>query len=195
MSIRGACLGWISVSATVFALWCVPAQAAAQTLQPKAQPTPAQKQQQGPAQQVQPPPAAPRPQWEVGCVNTQAGLECRAGQTLSFQQGTNRIQVSAIVQIAPDTRKPNLLLLLPLGTSLPKGVTIQFGTGEAKVLQFQSCSVNGCSAEYPITQAEIASLLQGANLTLSVQAPNKAPISFVLSGVGFAAAYAKVTSQ
>jgi invasion protein IalB len=131
----------------------------------------------------------------VGCTNTQAGLECRAGQTLNFQQGTNRIQVSAILQIAPDTGQPNLLLLLPLGTLLPKGVTIQFGAAGAKVVPFQSCSMNGCVAEYPISQPEIASLSQGANLTLGIQTVNKAPVSFVLPGVGFAAAYAKMTSR
>jgi invasion protein IalB len=105
------------------------------------------------------------------------------------------MQVSAIVRVPPDTKKPSLLLLLPLGASLPKGVTIQFSGGGAKVLPFQSCGMNGCFAEYPISEAEIASLSKGANLALAIQTLDNAPISFNVSGAGFAAAYAKVKGQ
>jgi invasion protein IalB len=55
--------------------------------------------------------------------------------------------------------------------------------------------VNGCFAEYPISEAEIAGLSKGANLTLAIQTLDDAPISFNVSGAGFAAAYAKVKGQ
>jgi invasion protein IalB len=102
--------------------------------------------------------------------------------------------VSAVLRILPDTKQPNLVLQLPLGVNLPKGVTIQIGGGGAKAVPFQSCNLNGCMAEYPITEAEIASLQKGANLMLSVVTVQNAPIKFNLPAAGFAAAYAKIKS-
>ena len=74
-------------------------------------------------------------------------------------------------------------------------MTVQFGGGEAKVLPFQSCNLNGCLAEYLISEGEIASLSKGANLILAVQTMGQAPITFNMPGAGFAAAYAKVKGQ
>lgn len=167
--------------------------AVAQTTQ---QPKTALPSAEKPATQQQVPFSQPSPsQWAVGCTNTESGLDCRAGQTVVYQQGQRRIEVSAVLRMLPDTNKPNLLLLLPLGVSLPKGVTIQFGQSQAKAIAFQSCNLKGCMAEYPITNAEIASLQKGANMTLSVQTAQDAPIKFTLPAAGFAAAYAKVTGK
>jgi invasion protein IalB len=87
------------------------------------------------------------------------------------------------------------MLQVPLGVSLPKGLTVQFGGDNPKAIAFQSCSVNGCLAEYPITETEIASLLNGADLTLSVHTSNNTPLTFRISAAGFANAYDKMTSR
>jgi invasion protein IalB len=50
-------------------------------------------------------------------------------------------------------------------------------------------------AEYPIAEPEIASLMKGADLSLSVQTVDKTPFTFKLSAAGFSAAYAKMTSK
>jgi invasion protein IalB len=131
----------------------------------------------------------------VSCTNTQAGLDCSVGQQLVFQSGGRNFQVAAAVRIPPDTKKPNLLLQVPLGVSLPKGITIQFGGGDAKALAFQSCSQNGCWAEYSITEPEIASLSKGSDLKLSVRTADNAPVQFNVPAVGFAGAYAKIRGQ
>jgi invasion protein IalB len=149
-----------------------------------------------PSQGKQTPSSQPSPsQWVVGCSNTESGLDCRAAQNVVYQQGQRRIEVSAVLRMLSDTKKPDLLLRLPLGVKLASGVTIQFGGSEAKAIAFQSCNLNGCMAEYPITNAEIASLQKGANLTLSVRTAQDAPIKFTLPAAGFAAAYAKVTGK
>jgi invasion protein IalB len=167
--------------------------AGAQTLQPKqVQPAPAPPPQ---SQQAPSPQAQPAPQWVVACTNTQVGLDCSVGQSIFDQQTGRNVQVSVALRIPPDTKKPNLLLQIPLGVYLPKGLTIQFGGGGAKALPFQSCNQNGCLAEYPITEAEIATLLKGADLTLSVETTNKTPLTFRVPAAGFADAYAKMTSK
>ena len=134
-------------------------------------------------------------QWMVTCANTQAGLNCRVGQSVLFKQANQNIRVSVSLQTPPDTKKPNLLLQLPLGIYLPSGATLQFGGGGAKAVSFQTCDTNGCVAEYAISQAEVASLVKGADLTLAVRALNKTPFSFKIPAEGFAAAYAKMKSK
>jgi invasion protein IalB len=192
MSIRSARLERILLPLTVATLWGVSSLAGAQTLQPKAvQPAPAPQQRQ----QAPSPPAQPAPQWAVACTNTQAGLDCSVGQSRVFQETGRNVQVGVALRIPPDTRKPNLMLQVPLGVSLPKGLTVQFGGDNPKAIAFQSCSVNGCLAEYPITETEIASLLNGADLTLSVHTSNNTPLTFRISAAGFANAYAKMTSR
>ena len=95
----------------------------------------------------------------------------------------------------PDTKKPNLLLRVPLGIRLPQGIIVQFGEERGKALPFQSCNMSGCVAEYAITKAEIASLQKGANLRLSVRTVRDNPLNFNLPAAGFAAAYAKMTGR
>jgi invasion protein IalB len=172
----------------VIAALCVPAfndLAVAQTLQPKVTPAPAASAQ----------PALPTPQWIVTCGNTKAGLDCNAAQSIVVGQGGREVRVSVAVRVPADTKTPVLLLALPLGVYLPPGVTLQFGDGGAKAIPFQSCNPGGCVAEYAITQAEIASLLNGADLALSVQTPDKASFKSRISTAGFAAAYAKIKPQ
>ena len=166
--------------------------ALAQTQQQKngrpAAPPPSQA-QQAPSLQALP------SKWTAACSDTSKGFECRAAQTMVYQQGQRRIQVGAILRLLPDNKKPNLLLRLPLGVKLGPGVTIRVGESQAKAIAFESCNLNGCLAEYPITSAEISSLQKGADLALSIRTAQNAPIKFTLPAAGFATAYAKVTGK
>ena len=73
------------------------------------------------------------------------------------------------INIPPDTKIPIMVLRVPLGVYIPAGVVLQFGNDAAKKLALESCDQNGCAANYPVTPAEIAAMLNGANLTISVQ--------------------------
>jgi invasion protein IalB len=155
------------------------------TDQPTGAPTTEQQEQQ----------PAPQRAWVLNCENQDAGLVCTAGQLVVFRQGQRTIRVNAAVRVDPKSKKPTLLLQLPLGVYLPSGVTLKFGGGKAKAIAFQSCNPNGCVAENEITAAEINTLVQGADLKLSVRTSDKKPIEFVVPAKGFAAAYAKMTGK
>jgi invasion protein IalB len=152
--------------------------AMAQTDQPKA----AQGQQ---AQQQ------PAPNWVVNCAQSQQGLLCRAGQSLFFKKTGQRFMSVAVV-VAPDTKKPQLLLQLPLGVYLPAGVSLKIGKDEAKTLPYQSCDQAGCIAEYAVTDGELNAMTKGANLTISAQNNQKKPFNLEVSSNGFSEAYAKI---
>jgi len=139
--------------------------------------------------QPTPAPAQAQPIWGVNCAGTPGGLDCRAIQAA---QMTNTGQVTLAVRVPAETKNPVMLLLLPMGIYLPSGVTVQFGQDAAKTVPLQNCDGAGCLAEYAITEAEIAAMLKGSAVTISVRDRDKQPISVQVPGTGFPAAYAKI---
>ena len=125
-------------------------------------------------------------------TTTDGKLDCRAGQSV-FIKTTGQRLLSVAVRVPADTKKPVLMLQVPLGVYLPAGASLQIGKDEAKTLPFRGCDRGGCVAEYAITETEIAAMTKGSDLTISVQNQNQQPAFTVTVPVtGFAAAYAKV---
>ena len=91
-----------------------------------------------------------------------------------------------------DTKKPVLLMQLPLGVYLPAGATLQIGKLEAKTLPFTSCDRGGCIAEYAVTDGELNAIAKGADLKISAQIVQRKPFTLTVPALGFAAAYAKI---
>jgi invasion protein IalB len=162
----------------------------------------AQEKQTQPAEAVQPAPggqiqpnqaqSGPPPVWVVSCDNNKGRLDCRAGQTVFIKPSGQRL-LSVAVRVPADTKKPVLLLQVPLGVYLPAGASLEIGKAGAKTLPYRGCDQSGCLAEYAITDEEIASMAKGSDLTISVQNQNRKPAFTVTVPVtGFAAAYAKV---
>ena len=87
----------------------------------------------------------------------------------SFSRRTRQRVLSVAVRMPADTKKPVFLMQLPLGVYLPAGATLQIGKEEAKTLPFTSCDQGGCIAEYAVTDAELAAIAKGADLTISAQ--------------------------
>jgi invasion protein IalB len=141
------------------------------------------------ATQANPTPAPAQPVWGVTCAGGPGGLDCRAAEVLRM---TDTGQLSVSVHLAPQTKKPEMLLLLPLGIHLPAGVTLHFGQDQGRVVPLQNCDSSGCLAEYAISDAEINGMVKGQPLTVSVQDANKQPLSVRVPTASFAAAYAKI---
>ena len=136
--------------------------------------------------------ARPPAIWVVNCVDNNGKLDCRAAQSV-FLKNTGQRLLSVAVRVPADTKKPVLMLQVPLGVYLPAGATLQIGEDAAKTLPFKGCDQGGCVAEYAVTEAEIAAMTKGSPLKISVQNQNWQPAFTVTIPVtGFAQAYAKV---
>ena len=134
----------------------------------------------------------PPPVWVVNCLDNQGKLDCRAEQS-AFVTGTGQRVLSVAVRVPPDSKKPVLMVQVPLGVYLPAGASLQIGKEKAKTLPFKGCYQAGCVAEYAITEPEIAAMTKGSDLTVSVQNQNQQPaFTITVPVTGFAAAYAKV---
>jgi invasion protein IalB len=132
-----------------------------------------------------------KPTWSVTCSNSGQGLDCQAFQSLFVQQTGQRV-LTVAVRVPNDAKKPVMLVQLPLGIYLPGGASIQIGKDQAKVVPLQTCDQNGCVAEYAITDAELAAMQKGADLTISMQNMKKEPVPLTVPVLGFAAAFAKI---
>ena len=76
-------------------------------------------------------PSRPQANWIVSCSQTRPGLECRAGQSLFLRQSRQRV-LSVAVRMPADTKKPVLLLQLPLGVYLPAGASSRLARGKPR---------------------------------------------------------------
>jgi invasion protein IalB len=149
-------------------------------------------QQKAPLPQGQAQPSSPPPIWVVNCGDNKGKLDCRAAQSV-FLKNTGQRVLSVAVRVPADTKKPILVVQVPLGVYLPAGASLQIGEDAAKTLPYKGCDQSGCVAEYAITDAEIASMTKGSDLKISVQNQNQQPaFTITVPVTGFGAAYAKV---
>lgn len=157
--------------------------AVGQTLQPKGTPS---------AQPSAPSAGQPVSRgWVVSCDRGSAGLNCRAIRSV-YSKKTKKSLVTVFVAVPAKTKKPTMVVRLPLGIYLPAGAAVQFGEGEAKPLLLERCGTSGCYGNYAITEADIAAMIKGADLTVSAQARNQTPLTYVLRAEGFAEAYPRI---
>lgn len=167
-----------------------------QVLGPKEVPTPkdANQGQQTGAQGRAAPGGTAQPVWRVSCSGSQARLDCRAAQTL-FVKKTGRPFLTVVVRAPSDTKKSVMLVRAPLGTYLPAGVSLQFAQGATQTLPFKGCNRSGCVAAYQATEAEIADLLNGEDLRVTIQNQRKQPITLRVPAADFPEAYARMRER
>ena len=78
--------------------------------------------------------------------------------------------LSVAVRMPADTKKPVLLMQLPLGVYLPAGATLQIGKEEAKTLPFTELRSRRLHRRVrDVTDAELAAIAKGADITISAQ--------------------------
>jgi len=138
-----------------------------------------------------PPSESAKANWQVDCRGPQGSLNCVATQSL-YGKTTGRRLLSAGVRVAPETKQPVLLLRLPLGVYLPGGILLRIGDQPEKRLAVETCTENGCAAKTAVTKDEIAALLRGANLVVSVRDEKRKTVTFQILGGGFDKAYTRL---
>jgi invasion protein IalB len=130
--------------------------------------------------------------WTVTCGDNAGKLDCRASQQVYIKTTGQRL-LAVAVRVPPDTKKPVLMLQAPLGVYLPAGASVKIGKGVPIALPFKGCDRFGCVADYDLKDAELAAMLKGSDITISVQNQNKRPaFTITVPVTGFADAYAKI---
>ena len=112
-------------------------------------------------------------------------------QTLVMKK-SGQVLTRVTFRIAADTKKPEIVVQLPLGVLLAAGATFQVDDNPPQSLSYRTCGKNGCVANSPITPEVLAALRKGKQLTIGFQDLKEKPITVPLSLNGFAEAYDKM---
>ena len=126
--------------------------------------------------------------WTAKCEEPHADKEggCFIFQNLVLREGGQRVLQVAIGYV-PNTTEPIALISLPLGISLPPGVSIELANGQPIRFPVERCEPNGCRAGLKLKQAFLKALKRADTLTVRFHDAQRQPIEVPLSLAGFAA--------
>jgi invasion protein IalB len=157
----------------------------------QAAPTPQPTAPASPQSKTQPPKAGPG--WAVNCKSgaKEKELECRMSQTVVVKQ-TGKVLTNVAFRIPVDTKKPEIIVQLPLGVNLPAGATFQADENVPQQMAFKACDRNGCYASTPVSPEVLAVLRKAKQLKIGFQNLAQKPITVPLSLDGFGDAFDKM---
>ena len=124
--------------------------------------------------------------WTVRCELSadNKARDCILMQNLVLKSGRQTVLQFAI-GYAPTDGNPTLLLSLPLGISLPPGVTLKIDKGEPFNFPVERCEPDACRAGLKLRQATIDLLSNAKQLTIIFHDHARQPIEVPLSLEGF----------
>jgi invasion protein IalB len=143
------------------------------------------------AQTASPMPSDGGTGWRVECANDGKALDCQTVNKVS-QRESGQIVAAVAVRIPPDTKKPVLMVQLPLGIQVTEQVSVQVDDGKGERYPIQTCAQNGCFVAVPVADAVIGALRGGKNLKVAFQSLTKQTVTVTMPLGGFALAYDKI---
>ena len=108
--------------------------------------------------------------WGVQCNNVGADLQCSALISLVATQ-TNQLILRISIQRQAENDDHMLLVQLPLGLNLPRGIDMIVDDGEAQTLVINTCIPAGCFVTHTLDQAQLDAMKAG-NTVAVVMASN-----------------------
>jgi invasion protein IalB len=126
--------------------------------------------------------------WFKVCGKEQDFDICNVQNQVLAQTG----QMLTAVQLAEFKGKVNrraLQVSVPVGRLLPAGVTMQIDGNKPTKLEFTTCFQDRCVADAPLTDAIVAALKKGTDLTLTTYNFQNQPSPIKVSLAGFTGAY------
>lgn len=155
-----------------------------------AQPAPAPAARPAAAPAAAAPKAPAGPAWLSGCqaASRTAPLNCGMEQRLGVQQ-TGQLIAAMAIQVPSTTRKPTMVLQLPLGMNLAAGATLQIDANPALKVPIQSCDQSGCVAVMALPDATLAQMMAAKTMNLTVMNAGNKPIKVPFTMTGFAGVY------
>jgi len=130
--------------------------------------------------------------WRVDCTSKDPRvLDCQAVDQVVLR-GTNQQLVTMTVRIPADTKKPTLLVQLPLGIAVSNGITMTVGEAPPESYAIQTCTQAGCFAGTTLTDRTVDLMRSSAQLRVAFSSLEKQTTTVTLPLSGFAACYDKL---
>jgi invasion protein IalB len=129
--------------------------------------------------------------WRIECANDGKALDCRAINRVNHRD-TRELIAAVAIRIPPDTKKPAVIIQLPLGIQVTDKITLRVDEGQAEGYPIQTCTQTGCLVGAPASDALISALRGGRELKVAFQSLAKQTITVTMPLAGFALAYDKI---
>ena len=125
--------------------------------------------------------------WTSKCEDSHDGKEggCFIFQNLVLREGGQRVLQVAIGYV-PNSTEPIALVSLPLGISLPPGVSIEIASADTMRFAVERCEPNGCRAGLKLKQDFIDALSHVEHMTVKFHDAERRPIEVPISLKGLA---------
>lgn len=136
---------------------------------------------------------APAAEWATRCVGASRGkdLDCSIEQRAVVTE-TGQLLTALTIRIPPETRKPVMMLQVPVGLFLPAGISVAVDDTSFDKLQLQTCDLTGCFAGSEVPAKLLDALKGGKTLKISFQNIAKKDIAVPIPLTGFKDAYARI---
>ncbi len=106
--------------------------------------------------------------------------------TIKTEEGSRQL-LHLAVGYPPDKQEPMVIFTLPLGISLPPGVSLTVDKGEPIRLRLEYCVPQGCKALFRLDTQWLASFKAGSKAQVTVQDGARRAIGIPVSLNGFTA--------
>lgn len=128
--------------------------------------------------------------WQVRCFQVESPSPCDMFQQVANQQRSQRIMAISIAYV-PSLDRYALQITVPLGISIPKGLSIQTDSYTSPTLHYRRCDRDGCYVETAVDKSLIDSIAKSnpdgkAKVNIVVDNGKSYGLTFFLKG--FAAA-------
>jgi invasion protein IalB len=129
--------------------------------------------------------------WRIECANDGKALDCRAINRVNHRD-TRELIAAVAIRIPPDTKKPAVIVQLPLGIQVTDKITLRVDESQPEGYPIQTCTQTGCLVGAPASDALISALRGGRELKVAFQNLAKQTITVSMPLAGFALAYDKI---
>lgn len=128
--------------------------------------------------------------WTASCETLQDGTKapCYIFQNLFLKQDNQRLLHVAVGYLA-EADQPMAFFNLPLGVSLPGGLSVTVDEGQPLRLRYERCERNGCLAPLPLDEQLLRSFKGGRWARVAFFDTTRREISVPVSLLGFTAGF------
>jgi invasion protein IalB len=129
--------------------------------------------------------------WRAACPAPREGAKpsCYIFQNIAAEKTGARVLHIAVGRVAAQGGKPAAILTLPLGLSLPPGITLVIEGHKTQKLPYDVCVAEGCKTGLPLDDKTLAALRKAYKAHVLLTEPGGQQVRVGFSLNGFAAAF------
>ncbi|MGR3616204.1 MAG: invasion associated locus B family protein [Paracoccaceae bacterium] len=129
--------------------------------------------------------------WSVQCNTVADQLQCSALNSIVATPG-NQLILRVSIQVAADGGDHNLIVQLPLGLDLPKGIDLSVDEGASTHFEINTCIQAGCFVTHSLEETTLSDMKAGETLAITMFANNGGENQIQLPLAGFTNAVEKL---